>query len=297
VTAYAITAAKPKLTLVTLIVLAAHALLLVGLQRWIHSVPVTGVAPVFLIRAIAPEPQAAPTKPAATAPAPLPSKPKPKPHPAPLPAPALSSDESSASAEQLRERSLSAAPEPFSTVRLPRPAQIAYQAVVTQNARMTALPSTIDWQHDGQSYELRWTLPSPALGDRGRHAAGQVTAHGLAPAATDTSSPPGAQDPFSAWPQLAVLIAGNPEQYLVGSRIMDFTVVDDSDIAGAGEFEGQPLPALHLVHEPASDQDARIELWLGKLFDYLPIGLLVVQPGGDRVEMMMRGIHGRQATD
>jgi hypothetical protein len=42
-----------------------------------------------------------------------------------------------------------------------------------------------------------------------------------------------------------------------------------------------------------SEQDARIELWLGKLFDYLPVGLLVIRPDGGLVEMVMRGINGQ----
>jgi hypothetical protein len=295
VTAYAIIATtfKPRLALVSLFVLAAHALLLVGLQR-IHTVPVAGVAPIFLVRTIVPEsPQAALAEPATTVPAPLPQRPKPTPHPAP-PAPALSADEKPAAAAQPRERAAPAGPEPFPTVRLPRPAQIAYQAVATQNGRMTALPSTIDWRHDGQSYDLRWTLDSPAVDDRGHHAVGQVTARGLVPSATDDPVPPGAQDP-RVWIELGIQIARNPAQYLPGSRIMDFTVVGDNDIAGAGQFEDQPLPALHLVHEPVTDQDVRIELWLGKLFDYLPVGLLVIRPDGGRVEMVMRGIKS-QAT-
>jgi hypothetical protein len=73
---------------------------------------------------------------------------------------------------------------------------------------------------------------------------------------------------------------------------MDFSIVDDDDIAGAGQFDDQPLPALHLVHESAGDRDARIELWLGKLFDYLPIRLLVVQPDGQRLEMVMQSVRG-----
>jgi hypothetical protein len=195
-------------------------------------------------------------------------------------------------------------------VRLPRPARIDYQAVITQNGRLTALPSTIDWRSDGQSYDLRWTLDSPVISDRGRSSTGRVTANGLAPAITD-ALPPDAQDPLSVWIELGALIAANPAQYLIGSRIsvtvmdgkdatpwqMDFSIVDDADIMGAGQFEDQLILALCLVHEPVDNQDARIELWLGKSFDYLPIRLMMVRPGGVRLEMVMRGVSGLPEPD
>jgi hypothetical protein len=120
----------------------------------------------------------------------------------------------------------------------------------------------------------------------------------------DITLPPGAQDPLSVLIQLGALIAGNPPQYPVGNRIAlpianssdqpprptDFAIADDNDFAAAGQFS-QPLPALHLVHEPANDRDARIELWLGKRLDYLPLRLLLVQPDGDRLDMVLQSAY------
>jgi hypothetical protein len=114
--------------------------------------------------------------------------------------------------------------------------------------------------------------------------------------------PPGTQDPSSALIELGALIAGNPSQYPVGSRISlpmtngnsltpqptDFVIVDSSDFPAAGQFQGKRLPALHLVHDPNNIHDARIELWLGKLLDYLPLRLLVIQPEGERLDMTLQ---------
>lgn len=247
------------------------------------------------------------------------------------------------------------APDPPKPVQLPRPAEIVYQATVTQSGRRVALPSTINWRHDGLLYELRWVLYGPAIGDHSRSVTGLVTAHGLAPVtakamgsdgynltfdyaqsrlrgesppdapASDAASaasaasaagetpgavplPPGAQDPFSLLIQLGALVAGNPSQYPVGTRISlpvasssdqapqpaSFTIADDSDFAAAataGQFAGRSLPALHLVHESAGGRDPRIELWLGKRLDYLPLRMLFIQPDGDQIDMTLQSAH------
>jgi hypothetical protein len=439
-TAYAPTAPAPgpKLALVTLIVLAVHALLLLGLPHWARTVPVTGGPPAFQIRTIV----LGPPQPAATetAPAPQPPKPKPrlKPPPTPVPAvddpsvsalpdspqivnrslggtanpsnssplpvvtmssaplsseptdatvahpsllqapplaafggkvplppivPPLPPDQALAVIQQAAQptRASSAAsetqtpgtPDPIPSVQLPRPAEITYQATLTQGKRLVALPSTINWRYDGQYYDLRWTLYGPAIGDRSRTATGLITVRGLAPvaaqamgadaysldfdyaqsrlhgaplpppstpgraasaplsaaSAADSSAsipfPPGTQDASSALIELGALIAGKPSQYPVGSHIVlpvasghnqapqstDFTIADDNDFSVAGQFSDQPLPALHLVHEPAGDHNARIELWLGKRLDYLPIRLLIVQPEGDRLDMTIQSAY------
>ena len=434
-----------KLALVTLVVLAVHALLLLGLPHWARTVPVTGGPPVFQIRTIAlgpPQPVAI-AAPAEVAPAP-PPRPKPRPKPAPklappvddrpapampdsppavdaplsdavnprdsrpppgvvsdvrLPAavpmeaaadarpvsllqapplavfggtmplppiaPPLPPDQALAVMQQVaRPRPASSAapnartpgtPDPVPSVQLPRPAEMTYQATVTQGSRMVALPSTINWRHDGQFYDLRWALYGPAIGDRSRFATGLVTARGLAPvtarsmetdaynltfdyaqsrlrneplpsasASADATPPapaasaesadnpsggdvlpPGAQDPLSVLIELGALIAGNPAQYPAGSRIslpvagngglilptVNFTVADDSDFAVGGQFTGQRLPTVHLVHEPVDEHDARIELWLGKRFDYLPLRLLFIQSGGDRLDMTLQSAY------
>jgi hypothetical protein len=50
------------------------------------------------------------------------------------------------------------------------------------------------------------------------------------------------------------------------------------------------------VHLPAGDQDARIELWLGQQMDYLPLRLLVIDPTGERLELVLQGVATHNAT-
>jgi hypothetical protein len=318
-------------TLLVLAVLAVHALLLLGLPFWMRSVPAVGRPSVFLIRTILPRPLQSAAAIAVATPELQPPTPKLKPAPHP-PQHRVPDAKPLAAADDGRIRTLPLPPDSHATgtrlaapptlasphasavqmprtpdsippARLPRSAQIAYQAIITQGGRVTALASTIDWRHDGQSYALRWTLGT--AGERGRLATGRITAHGLVPApASGASLPADALDPISAWIELGALIAGNPAQYPVGSRISlpvaggdlisrqaDYVVVDDGDVAAGGLFEGQPLPALHLVHKPADAHNARIELWLGKLLDYLPVRLVIVQPDGKRLDMTLQSIN------
>ncbi|MDR0458750.1 MAG: DUF3108 domain-containing protein [Burkholderiaceae bacterium] len=452
-TVYApVTAApRPRLALITLFVLAAHALLLLGLPRWSRTVPVTGGPPVFQIRTItlappqstvaAPQAQPVPAPPVPAAPEPLRPKPRPRPEPLPAPdgtsgspvadnpppsgtanlsdgrplpvitvanpqpsaapadaadahlsllqapplvtfggktppppiAPPLPPDQILAIQQQAAQPGLAGSaapdartpgtPDAIPPVQLPRPAQITYQATLTQNGRRVALPSTIDWRQDGQSYNLMWTLYGPAIGDHSRYATGLVTVRGLAPVTAyalgpegynltfdyaqarlrsgsppasapgaaasetaaseaadaasaasqsaaanetaDTALPPGAQDPLSLLLELGALIAGDPARYPVGSRIAlplvdgggiapqpaSFTVMDGNGFIGAGQFAGQQLQALHLAHQSTGNQDARIELWLGKQLDYLPLRLLIVQPDGSQLDMTLQSAY------
>jgi hypothetical protein len=119
----------------------------------------------------------------------------------------------------------------------------------------------------------------------------------------------GTQDPLSLVIQLGALIAGNPSQYVAGYRfslpvingttdpegppakLMEFTVVDDKNFVASGQFEGQPMPAVHLVHEPQNEQDVRIELWLGKLLDYLPLRQIITESNGNQIDITVRDAH------
>jgi hypothetical protein len=403
-TAYAATAAavpRPQLALVALVVLALHALLLLGLPRWTRTVPVTGGPPMFQIRTIALGPSQPVTASAQAAPEPHPPQPKsklrPRPKPplmplmphkppsgtaapgkglplpvltvadpppptasaetadtgsllqapplatfgdqvSPLPiAPPLPPDQVLAAMQQAASSATPGTPDPTPPVQLPRSVDMAYQATATQNGRPVTLSSTIIWRRDEQFYNLHWRLYGPAIGDHSRDAKGLVTARGLAPITAQAMGPngyallfdyaqsrlrgpslpsasapesaglalpPGAQDPLSVLIQLSGLIAGNPAQYPVGSRITlpvansadqpvrqaDFVIVDDSDFSFlSGALANQRSPALHLVHEPASDHDTRVELWLAKRLDYLPVRLLLTPAtGGNPLDMTLQ---------
>ena len=48
--------------------------------------------------------------------------------------------------------------------------------------------------------------------------------------------------------------------------------------------EATDVPAVRLLHTPQDAQDARIEVWLGRSLDYLPVRLMITEPDGDRVD-------------
>ncbi|MDR0479673.1 MAG: DUF3108 domain-containing protein [Burkholderiaceae bacterium] len=118
---------------------------------------------------------------------------------------------------------------------------------------------------------------------------------------------PSVQDRLSVLIELSALMAGDPSHYPVDSRItlpvadslgqtppVTFEVVEDGDISLtlAGHDAGR-YQALHLVHESSGAQDSRIDLWLGKQLDYLPVRLQIVPsgPGGERLDMTLGDIH------
>jgi hypothetical protein len=191
---------------------------------------------------------------------------------------------------------------------------MAYQVIVNQGGRMAALASTIDWRHDGRSFALHWKLSSPAIGDRSRETAGRITPQGLVPdpmpvtkAHVAGAAQPDAQVLLIALIEASALISANPAHYLIGNRIsvpvmdgdglpafvMDFIVMDDDEFEGEGLFAGERLPILHLLHQRINEHDTHVELWLGRLLDYLPVRLLMVEPDGQRLDMTLQSADGR----
>jgi hypothetical protein len=198
------------------------------------------------------------------------------------------------------------APGAIAPLRLPRAATLAYQATAVQEGRLTPMVSRLDWNHDDDSFNLRWTLSSPATGECSRFTAGQVFIGNLTLAsdrAAGAAMPACTQVPMSALIELGAMIAGDPSRYPVGStvwarvmyddgqpaRAAAFVIVDNDDFAAGGQYAGTPLPALHLVHVPAGNSNARVEVWLGPSFDYLPVRLLILQPGGPQLDMTLQG--------
>ena len=103
----------------------------------------------------------------------------------------------------------------------------------------------------------------------------------------------GTQDRLGVLIQLGARIAGDPERYPPGQTIelpavrptgigrWRFVVEADETLEA---LKGQNLPTVRLVHEAQDDQDVRIELWLGRTLDYLPVRLRITEAGGDTVE-------------
>ena len=184
-----------------------------------------------------------------------------------------------------------------------------------------AAESELRWQRDGTRYDAVWTVATSVLGTRSQRSEGAITSAGLAPErfgeksrgeraahfdaaggrirfsanTPDVALQPGAQDRLSTTLQLGALLAAAPERYPVGAQITVQT-------AGAREAEpwiwevqpdetlhlaGQPLPSVKLLRQPRREFDSRIELWLARTLDHLPVRLRVTQSNGDVVDQQL----------
>lgn len=204
-------------------------------------------------------------------------------------------------------------------VGVPRAAEIGYQSSGKIGGEAFEVATTLYWRHDGRWYDARWTLYGPSIGEQTRRSTGVLTPQGLVPAraelrtpdaqeiqfdfdaqrvrfgATATQAPlqPGMQDRLGVMLQLAALMAGDPKRYPVGSAIelpaahprgpgrWRFVVEADEPVSA---LHGKTLPTVHLVHAAQDERDARIELWLGRTLDYLPVRLRITEANGDTAE-------------
>lgn len=204
-------------------------------------------------------------------------------------------------------------------VHIPRAAELGLQAQGTIGGQAFQVPVTLQWRQDGQWYESRLGFYNPKVGTRTREVAGLLTPQGLLPvrlkmqlpdaqaiqfdyakgqvafSASGTEAPlvAGMQDRLSVLFQLGALLAGDPERYPVGTAISlpaafergegtwRFAVEADEDIPA---LRDKTVPTAHLVHVPFDDRSPRIEVWLGRTLDYLPVRLRTTEPNGDTIE-------------
>jgi hypothetical protein len=214
-------------------------------------------------------------------------------------------------------------------VRVAPAARITYRSVGQFGGQAIDLPTVLNWRQDGQSYEARWEIYTPLIGERTRTATGLLSPQGLVPVVAalktptvqdmrfdyaaqqvhfgipDTSAPlrAGMQDRLSVLLQLGALLAGDAKRYPVGTLIelpaahpygagtWRFAVEAEEQVTA---LQGQELPTLRLTHYPESDSDARIQVWLGRTIDYLPVRLRITESNGDTVEHTMQTAYTQQ---
>lgn len=204
-------------------------------------------------------------------------------------------------------------------VRIPRAAQLAYRTTGTIGGESFEVPTTLNWRQDGRWYDARWNLYvyGSRIGQRTRSVTGLLAPQGLVPvqatlrtpevqdvrfdydaqrvrfAADDAPLQAGMQDRVGVLLQLGALLAGDPGRYPAGSVIelpaahlhgtgrWRFVVEADETVPALGD---RTLPTVRLVHAAQGERDVRIEAWLGRTLDYLPVRLRVTEANGDTVE-------------
>jgi hypothetical protein len=342
---------------------ALHVLLLTGLPRLAFKPRPSEPDAAFVTRLVAPppppppapEPESEPPAPEPAAPAveaPRPPRPKPAPRPKPPPAapkPSVAQTDVPASllappplasfggggsaampiapplpAEDAALALKFAAGAGDAPARVAPSAEITYRTVGQFGGQAIDLQTKLNWRQDGQSYEARWVLYAPLIGEYTRSAAGLLSPRGLTPVtaalrtsqtqqdmrfdyaaqqvhfgAPDTDAPlrPGMQDRLGALLQLGALLAGDPARYPVGASIelpaahpcgpgvWRFSVEAEARVTA---LQGRELPTLRLLHQPEDERDARIEVWLGPTVNYLPVRLSITEANGDTVEHTMQ---------
>lgn len=209
-------------------------------------------------------------------------------------------------------------------VRVPASVTLDYVVNATVSGVRLSTRARLLWQRDAGSYRAAWTVDVPLLGSRTQRSEGAIAPAGLAPArytesarrersatfdeasarihfSTDRPSAvlrPGTQDRLSVSLQLGALLAAAPARYPAGSTI----TVHTAGVRGAEDWHwrvlpddtlrlaGRELPAVRLMRQPRKEGDSRIELWLGRTLDYLPVRLRVTESDGDSADQQLSAL-------
>jgi hypothetical protein len=182
----------------------------------------------------------------------------------------------------------------------------------------------LSWRNEGSRYEAVWSVGLPLLGTRTQRSQGRLTEAGLAPErfaeksrgeraahfdaeggrirfsanTPDAVLEPGAQDRLSITLQLAALLAAAPDRYPPGTNITLQTVGARDAAPWTWQIQpdetlmlaGQPLPAVKLLRQPREEYDTRVELWLARTLDYLPVRLRLTQSNGDVADQQLQAV-------
>lgn len=214
-------------------------------------------------------------------------------------------------------------------VRVPGPATLHYQVSGHAGGLAYEARAELQWRRQGSRYEATWTVGLPLLGTRTQRSDGRITDGGLAPErfgersgseraahfdaeggrirfsanTPDAVLAPGAQDRLSVTLQLAALLAAAPERYPHGAQITIQTagvrdaepwvweVLADETLPLAG----RELPTAHLLRQPRREHDTRVELWLARTLDYLPVRLRLTLANGDVADQQLQAVDAAPA--
>ena len=210
-------------------------------------------------------------------------------------------------------------------VRVPDSATLTYQVTGQTHGLSYNADAQLQWRPRGNRYDAVWQINLPLLlGARTQHSEGKITAAGLEPERFTESSrgervaqfdakdrrirfnpsrpeavlQPGAQDRLSITLQFAALMAAAPERYPPGAKITLQTVgvrhadpwvwevLSDQTL----QLAGRSIPCVRLLRQPVTEHDTRVELWLARTLDYLPVRLRLTQNGDDVADQQLQTI-------
>jgi hypothetical protein len=213
------------------------------------------------------------------------------------------------------------APPPLYATRLPPPMTLRYEL---QRGRIGG-SGELRWRPDGGRYELRLEGSVVGLNVLTQASEGALDANGLAPVrftdqrarraalaanfereagrirfsgpSTELPWQAGVQDRLSWMIQLAAVAAAEPQLLAEGERI-SLQVVGARGDGSLWAFRslGQeslgtpagPVDTVHLLREPRSPYDTRVEVWLDPARHHLPVRATMGSGDEDRLELRLR---------
>ena len=213
---------------------------------------------------------------------------------------------------------------PVTAMALPASAQLAYKMTGTAKGLNYHANAELGWLNHGSHYEARMSVSALFLGSRSLTSQGQLSPDGLAPVrfsdksrsevaahfeadkgqisfSANTPSAPwikGSQDRVSVFFQLGGMLAGNPQAFPVGSRIVVYTVGPrDADtwtfLVEAEENIELPfgnLSTVKLTRQSRREYDQKVEIWFAPALGFLPVRNKITQHSGDFVDQQLSAL-------
>lgn len=205
---------------------------------------------------------------------------------------------------------------------LPPSAHLRYATLVNDNPNQDA---NIIWHQDGASYSLDVKFWLLFVGDVFFKSSGKIDEYGISPDnysekvgkrnravefdrakqellftsnKTVMPLPLGVQDRFSVIFQLSALVTGNPDIDLEGvarkipiadvSRLDDWVFISQGDIEIINQQSEKPIMTRHFLRSARNENDQRrLEVWLAKDMDWLPIKIKQTEPNGTTYELSL----------
>jgi hypothetical protein len=215
---------------------------------------------------------------------------------------------------------------PTGPVSVPDSITLRYHVTGSARGLTYQADAQLQWRLQDGRYQAVWSINLPFLGTRTQRSEGRVGAAGLEPERyaenmrdervarfdagarrihfsgdkPDAALETGAQDRLSVTLQFSSLLAAAPERYPPGTQI----TMQTAGVRGAESWTwevladqtlpllGTDVPCVRLLRRPRKEHehDARIELWLARSLNYLPVRLRLTQPNGDVADQQLQNL-------
>ncbi len=179
----------------------------------------------------------------------------------------------------------------------------------------------LHWQHNEAAYALNLSVKAFLVGSRQWRSVGEITAAGLAPRrfsdswrheraahfdrpnqrvvfSNNAPSAPleaGAQDQISLYVQLAAAMAGDPQRFVPGTRLLVQTATIKDALPwlltlGANEtlqVNGLAVSTAKWVCQPRHRFDATVEFWVSAQHAWMPVRIRITQVSGSYIDLIL----------